>query len=92
MVITVWEEYQAASETVEQEANATAELFLLGYEPPEPEGSHIQELAHSYAEEVVHNEWPLMAQGKQPPLEEEAGTQAGRDLIDAIRASIHGFE
>jgi hypothetical protein len=92
MVITVWEEYQAASETVEQEANSVAEIFWLGYEPTEPEGSHIQELAHSYAQEVVHNEWPLMAQGKQPPLEEEAGTQAGRDLIDAIRASIHGFE
>jgi hypothetical protein len=69
VVITVWEEYQAASETVEQEANATAEIFLLGYELPEPEGSHIQELARSYAEEAVHKEWPLMAQGKQPTLE-----------------------
>ena len=92
VVITVWEEYQAASETVEQEANATAEIFLLGYELPEPEGAHIQELAHSYAEEVVHKEWPLMAQGKQPPLEQEAGTPAGWDLIDDIRATLHGFE
>jgi hypothetical protein len=92
VVITVWEQYQAASETVEQEANATAEIFLLGHELPEPEGAHIQELAHSYAEEVVHKEWPLMAQGKQPPLEQEAGTQTGWNLIDDIRASIHGFE
>jgi hypothetical protein len=65
---------------------------LLGYELPEPEGAHIQELAHSYAEEVVHKEWPLMAQGKQPPLEQEAGTPAGWDLIDDIRATLHGFE
>ena len=50
------EEYQAASETVEQEANATAEIFLLGYELPEPEGAHVQELAKSYAEEVVRKE------------------------------------
>ena len=92
VVISVWEEYQAASATVEQEANATAEIFLLGHELPEPEGAHIQELAHSYAEEVVHKEWPLMAQGKQPPLEQEAGTQTGWNLIDDIRASIHGFE
>ena len=92
VVITVWEEYQAASETVEQEANATAEVFLLGYELPEPEGAHIQELAHSYAEEVVHKEWPLMAQGDQPTLEQEAGTQTGWTLIDDIRASVHGFE
>ena len=70
VVIAVWEQYQAASETVEQEANATAEIFWLGYELPEPEGTHVQELARSYAEEVVHKEWPLMAQGKQPVLEQ----------------------
>ena len=92
VVITVWEEYQSASETVEQEANATAEIFLLGYELPEPEGTHLQELSHSYAEEVVHKEWPLMAQGKQPPLEQEAGTPAGWDLIDDVRVTLHGFE
>ena len=92
VVITVWEEYQSASETVEQEANATAEIFLLGHELPEPEGANIQHLAHSYAREAVHKEWPLMAQGKQPTLEQEAGTQTGWNLIDDIRASIHGFE
>ena len=77
VVIAVWEEYQAASETVEEEANATAEIFWLGYELPEPEGTHLQELAKGYAEEVVHKEWPLMAQGQQPVLEEEEGTPAG---------------
>ena len=92
VVISVWEEYQAASETVEQEANSTAEVFLLGYELPDPEGAHIQELARSYAEEVVHKEWPLMAQAEQPVLEQEAGTSAGWDLIDDLRATLHGFE
>ena len=92
VVIAVWEEYQAAAETVEEEANATAEIFLLGHELPEPEGTHVQELARSYAEEVVHKEWPLLESGKQPPLEEEAGTTSGWNLIDDIRASIEGFE
>jgi len=92
VVISVWEEYQAAAETVEQEANATAEVFLLGYELPEPEGSHIQQIAHSYAEEVVHKEWPLLASGEQPTLKQEAGTQSGWNLIDDIRVSVHGFE
>ena len=75
VVITVWEEYQAASETVEQEANATAEIFWLGYQLPEPEGTHIQQLARSYAEEVVNKEWPLMAQAKQPPWSRKRGPQ-----------------
>jgi Protein of unknown function (DUF4239) len=92
VVISVWEEYQAAAETVEQEANSVAEIFLLGYELPEPEGTHLQQLARAYAEEVVHKEWPLMAQGNQSVLEQEAGTPAGWDLIDDIRATLHGFE
>src|SRR3954463_10052210 len=53
VVIAVWEEYQSASETVEQEATATAEIVWLAHRLPEPEGTHIQELCKSYAEEVV---------------------------------------
>jgi hypothetical protein len=92
VVISVWEEYQAASETVEEEANSVAEVFWLGYQLPEPEGTRLEELARAYAEEVVNKEWPLMAQGKQPVLEQEAGTPAGWDLIDDIRVTLHGFE
>jgi hypothetical protein len=38
VVIAVWEEYQAASATAEQEANALAEIFWLAHRLPEPEG------------------------------------------------------
>ena len=92
VVISVWEEYQTAGETVEQEANATAEIFWLGHQLPAPEGPHLQELAQSYAREVVHKEWPLMARGQQPPLEQEAGTPTGWNLIDNIRLSIQEFQ
>jgi len=92
VVIAVWEEYQAASETVEQEANATAEIFWLAHRLPEPEGTHIQELCSSYAEEVVHKEWPLMEQGQAPSLVEEEGTPAGWTIIDDIRANLQDFE
>jgi hypothetical protein len=37
VVIAVWEQYQAASETVEQEANALAEIAWLGHRLPEPQ-------------------------------------------------------
>jgi Protein of unknown function (DUF4239) len=92
VVIAVWEEFQAASETVEQEANATAEIFWLAHRLPEPEGSHIQELTRSYAEEVVHKEWPLMEQGKAPLMTETRGTPAGWIIIDEIRASLQDFQ
>jgi hypothetical protein len=92
VVIAVWEKYQAASETVDQEANATAEIAWLAHRLPEPEGTHIQELCRSYAEEVAHKEWPLMAQGKAPPMTQERGTPSGWTIIDDIRASLQDYE
>jgi hypothetical protein len=92
VVIAVWEEYRAASETVEQEANAVAEIFWLAYRLPEPEGAHLQELARSYAEEVIHKEWPLMEQGQPPLMVEGQGIPAGWTLIDDIRANLQEFQ
>jgi hypothetical protein len=92
VVIAVWETYRAASETVEQEANALAEIFWLGHRLPEPEGSHIQELARSYAHEVADEEWPLMEQGKAPLLTQTQGTPTGWTLIDDIRANLQEFQ
>jgi hypothetical protein len=56
VVIAVWEEYGAASDTVEQEANATADIYWLANQLPEERGTRVQELARSYAEDVVHKE------------------------------------
>jgi hypothetical protein len=92
VVIAVWEEYDAASVTVEQEANALAEIFWLAYRLPEPEGSPIQELARSYAEEVVHKEWPLMEQGQAPLMTQVEQTPSGWTIIDEIRANLQEFQ
>ena len=92
VVIAVWQQYQAASETVDQEANATAEIAWLAHRLPEPEGTHIQELCRAYAEEVVHKEWPLMEQGKAPSMTQERGTPSGWTIIDGIRASLQDYE
>ena len=92
VVIAVWEEYEVASVTVELESNATAEIFWLAHRFPEPEGTHLQELARSYAEEVIHNEWPLMEQGQAPLMTQTQGTPAGWTLIDEIRANLQEFQ
>jgi Ca2+/Na+ antiporter len=92
VVIAVWESFQAANETVEREANAVAEIFWLGNRLPEPEGTHIQQLARSYAEEVVEKEWPLMEQGQAPLMTQTQGTPTGWTLIDDIRATIQDLE
>jgi hypothetical protein len=92
VVIAVWEEYELARETVEQEANAAADIFWLADRLPEPRGTHLQELVRSYAEEVVEHEWPLMEQGKTPLMTQQQGTPAGWTLIDDIRQNIQNFE
>jgi Protein of unknown function (DUF4239) len=92
VVISVWEGYQAADATVEQEANASAEIFWLANRLPEPRGTHIQELVRSYAREVVNKEWPLMAQGRAPLMTQTRGTPAGWTIIDDIRQNMQGFD
>jgi Protein of unknown function (DUF4239) len=92
VVIAVWEEYGAARETVEQEANAAADIFWLADRLPEPRGTHVQELVRSYAQEVVQREWPLMEQGRAPLMRQTRGTPGGWTIIDDIRQDIQGFE
>src|SRR5215204_5287686 len=92
VVIAVWEEYDAAKDTVEQEANAVAEIFWLAHRLPEPEGRELQELCRSYAEEVVNVGWPLMEQGRTPSMERSQETSRAWVLIDDIRASLQEVE
>src|SRR5918994_640389 len=92
VVIATWEEFGRARITVETEANALAEIFWLAHRLPEPEGRELQELARSYAEEVVDEEWPLMEQGEAPLMTQTQGTPAGWTLIDDIRASLQEVE
>jgi protein-S-isoprenylcysteine O-methyltransferase Ste14 len=92
VVIAVWEEFGRARVTVEGEANALAEIFWLAHRLPDPEGRHLQELTRSYAEEVVDEEWPLMAQGRTPLMEDTREVTHGWVLIDDIRATLQEVE
>jgi Protein of unknown function (DUF4239) len=80
MVVAVWEDWEAARVTADDEANEVAEVFWLAHRLPEAEGRHIQELARSYARVVVEEEWALMEQGKASPK--------AWAILDDIRESI----
>ncbi len=92
VVIAVWEEFGRARVTVESEANALAEIFWLAHALPEPERHHLQELARSYAEVVVDEEWPLMEQGRTPLMKQSRATPRGWVLIDEIRSTLQEYE
>src|ERR671917_1517460 len=84
ILIAVWEQWEAAKLTADDEASEVAEVFWIANRLPQPEGRHIQELARSYAQVVVEEEWPLMEQGKADP---EAW-----DSLDELRGAVLGLD
>jgi hypothetical protein len=66
MLIAVWEQWNAAQDVASDEANELAGIFWFAYALPQPEGRHIQQLARSYAQVVVEEEWPLMERQVEP--------------------------
>lgn len=80
VVVAAWEQFQTARSTADSEADELAEIFWLGHRLPPAEGHRLQELARSYAQVVVEEEWPLMARGESSP---RAWT-----LIDEIRLTL----
>jgi Protein of unknown function (DUF4239) len=67
VVIAVWQDYETAQTNVESEANELAGVFFLASELPEPERTHVQDLARTYARIVMEQEWPMMEQGQTSP-------------------------
>jgi hypothetical protein len=84
MLIAVWEQWNAAEEVTSDEANELAGIFYFSHALPQPEGRHIQELARSYAEVVVDEEWPAMEQGRASPK--------AWDTLDELRGTILGLD
>jgi uncharacterized membrane protein YraQ (UPF0718 family) len=84
VVAAVWEERNAAAQAADQGAGEVAEVFWLAHSIPEPEGRHLQQLARSYAQVVVNEEWPLMEQGKTSPR--------AWAILDDMRGSIQGMK
>ena len=83
MLIAVWEKWNAAEATTTDEANELAGIFWWAHALPQPEGRHIQQLVRSYAQVVVEEEWPLMAQGRSSPK--------AWATLDDLRATILGL-
>ena len=84
MVVAVWEQWEVAKATADDEASSLAEIFWIADRLPEADGYHIQELCRAYAREVVNVEWPLMEQEKSSPR--------AWDLLDELRASLQDFD
>jgi uncharacterized membrane protein YraQ (UPF0718 family) len=84
MVIAAWEDFAEARDTVEREASELDDVFRLAHPLPDLEGRQLQELARSYAQVVVEEEWALMAQGRTSPR--------AWDLLDDMTLQLEEVE
>jgi uncharacterized membrane protein YraQ (UPF0718 family) len=84
VVIAAWEDFAEARDTVEREASELDDVFRLAHPLPDPEGRQLQELARSYAQVVVEEEWGLMAQGRTSPR--------AWDLLDDMTLQLEKVE
>lgn len=64
--VQVWQDFSDAQDGVHREASAAAELYrdLNTYGP---ETRPQRQALEDYVESIVHDEWPLLAQGKPSP-------------------------
>jgi protein-S-isoprenylcysteine O-methyltransferase Ste14 len=82
MLIAVWQDYNTAQTTVESEANELAGVYFLASRLPEPERTHVQDLARMYARVVVEQEWPMMEQGQTSPRADSLVGQLRFELLE----------
>src|SRR5919199_5518751 len=83
-VIAVWERFEAAKEAADREGNELAEIYWLAKRLADSERRQVQELARSYAQVVIDEEWPMMEDAQASP-------QAW-DLLDQLRESVQNVE
>jgi protein-S-isoprenylcysteine O-methyltransferase Ste14 len=82
MLIAVWEDYKTAQINVESEAHELAGVYFVASRLPEPQRTHVQDLARMYARVVVEQEWPMMEQGQTNPRADSLLRQLRLELLE----------
>jgi Protein of unknown function (DUF4239) len=67
VVVVVWEKYDATVSNVETEVAATADLYRVAGGLPNPVRSQIRSELLTYAHNMIHVEWPQMAERVRVP-------------------------
>jgi hypothetical protein len=76
--ITVWERYDRAQASVEQEANDLADLYRDAETFPSDVRTQLKDQIREYVRLTVQKEWPAMAVGKSSPEVWDAYVQLWR--------------
>jgi hypothetical protein len=82
VVIAVWQNYETAKTNVDTEANELAGVYFLASRLPEPQRTHVQDLARTYARVVVEQEWPIMERGQTSERADSLVHQLRLELLE----------
>ena len=80
----VWQQFNTAHVTSENEASHLAAIYWHAEGFPDSERQQVQELARSYAQVVIEEEWSLMGEGQE-------SSQAWA-IVDELRRRIDWYE
>jgi hypothetical protein len=83
MVIGVWQEYDGAAQTAQQEASALSDLHHLADAYPSAMRTVVQREVDRYIDLVVYDEWPAMRAGRE--------SQAAHDQAYRVAATLTGW-
>jgi len=84
VVVVVWQQLDRSSDIAQEEANKVAGIYNLANHFAEPDRIVVQRLARSYAESVIDDEWPMLAEGKSHPKTAQLANEL-RNAIGKLR-------
>jgi hypothetical protein len=87
MLYAVWTNFGIADLNVDLEADALVNIYRLSAGLPEPQRSELQNLARSYADEAIHEDWPQMAREEVPRESMDLNANMWRTLMSIKTAT-----
>jgi hypothetical protein len=87
MLYTVWTDFAAADLNADFEANSLVNVYRLAEGLPAAQSSQLQALAKSYADEVVEEDWPAMADNRVPAHSQKLISGMWKTLMSVTSAT-----
>jgi ABC-type multidrug transport system fused ATPase/permease subunit len=84
VAVIAWQNYDTAQSTVQSEANELAGIYFLANRFSDSDRAQVHNLARSYAQVVVEEEWPRMEEGKT--------SSRASALLSELRASLQNLD
>ncbi len=86
MLYAVWTNFGQAESNVEFEANDLVSVYWLAEGLPDQQRVQFRNLAHQYADVVIHQDWPEMDAGRLPNASQAVNAHMWKTLM-AVKAA-----